>query len=196
MLSDMGGIYTLGVQPGTRLRYNLIHDVKSRGYGGWGIYNDEGSSYILVENNLVYRTKSNGYNQHYGQDNVIRNNIFAYGGEAQFSRGRVEPHNSFFFERNILYFDGEGTVLAGRWDDLNATIDRNLYFNVSGKPPAFAGGTLKQWQKRGADKHSLVADPLFADPANGDFTLQPGSPAEKIGFVAFDLASVGPRKRH
>jgi hypothetical protein len=193
-LSDMGGIYTLGVQPGTRLRYNLIHDVQSRGYGGWGIYNDEGSSHILIENNLVYRTKSNGYNQHYGENNLIRNNIFAFGKEAQFSRGRVEPHNSFTFTQNLLYFDNDGTVLAGNWTELNATVDRNLYFNVSGKPLKFAGQTFKQWQKRGADKHSVMADPLFADPAHGNFTLQSGSPAEQIGFTPFDLSTVGPRK--
>ncbi len=34
MLSDMGGIYCLGVAHGTRLRYNLIHDIHSRTYGG------------------------------------------------------------------------------------------------------------------------------------------------------------------
>ncbi len=193
-LSDMGGIYTLGVQPGTRLRYNLIHDVESRGYGGWGIYNDEGSSYILVENNLVYRTKSNPYNQHYGCDNIIRNNIFAFGREAQFSRRRVEPHNSFFFTNNILYFDTDGAVLAGNWKELRATIDRNLYFNVSGQPLSFAGQSLEEWQGRGADQHSLIADPLFKDPANGDFALDPGSPAFGLGFVPFDLSSVGPRR--
>ena len=193
-LSDMGGIYTLGVQPGTRLRYNVIHDVQSRGYGGWGIYNDEGSSYILVENNLVYRTKSNGYNQHYGEDNVIRNNIFAYGGEAQFSRGRVEPHNSFFFTNNIVYFDNDGTVLAGNWKELNATVDRNLYYNVSGKPLMFAGASLDEWRARGADENSLVADPCFRDPASGDFALAPDSPAAQIGFVPFGLSTVGPRR--
>jgi hypothetical protein len=193
MLSDMGGVYTLGVQPGTRIRYNLIHDVWSRGYGGWGIYNDEGSSHILVEKNIVYRTKSNGYNQHYGRDNIIRNNIFAFGGEAQFSRTRPESHNSFFFEQNILYFDSDGAVLAGNWPFLGATIDRNLYWNISGADLSFAGLTLTKWRSLGADRNSAIADPKFFAPAYGDFRLAEDSPAKAIGFEPFSLEDAGPR---
>lgn len=196
MLSDMGGIYTLGVQPGTRLRYNLIHDVESRGYGGWGIYNDEGSSYILIENNLVYRTRSNGYNQHYGRDNIVRNNIFALGRRAQFSRSRIEPHTSFIFTHNIIYFEGDADVLDGNWQALHAIVDHNLYFNASGGAVRFAGQSWSAWRRRGADRHSLIADPMFKNPKKGDFRLQPGSPAEKMGFRLFDLSTVGPRPEY
>jgi hypothetical protein len=50
-----------------------------------------------------------------------------------------------------------------------------------------------EWQKRGQDVHSLVADPLFVDPDHGDFTLKPASPAAKIGFQRIDITQVGRR---
>ena len=53
--------------------------------------------------------------------------------------------------------------------------------------------TLMQWQKRGQDQHSTVADPLFADAKDHNFTLLAGSPALVRGFVPIDLNAVGPR---
>jgi len=193
LLSDMGGIYTLGVSPGTVIRGNVIHDVESWGYGGWGIYTDEGSSHILIEGNLVYRTKSAGFHQHYGRENVIRNNIFALGREAQLMRTRKEPHLSFTFERNIVYFK-EGQLLGSNWDDDKYAFDYNLYWDARKQPLRFAKWSLEEWRKRGQDVHSILADPLFRDPERGDFALVQGSPASRIGFRPVDAKAAGPRK--
>lgn len=190
MLSDMGGIYTLGVSPNTRLRYNLIHDVEAHTYGGWGIYNDEGSTHILIENNIVYRTKHAGYHQHYGKENYIRNNIFAFGREAQITRSREEEHISFIFERNVVLFDN-GKLLNGNWGNEKFVMDYNLYWRTDGRPFDFAGVSFEDWKKRGHDRHSLIADPGFVDPARGDFSFKPDDAAHRIGFQPIDTSKIG-----
>ena len=192
LLSDMGGIYTLGVSPGTRIRYNLFHDVTCRGYGGWGIYTDEGSTDVLIEKNVSYRCNVAPFHQHYGRDNVIVNNIFAYGKANQVERTRIEKHLSFIFRRNIVYYD-RGEAAGRNWDPPQAVMDHNLYFNASGRAVTFAGKSFKAWQAMGMDEHSVIADPLFTDPRNGDFGLRPGSPALDLGVEPFDLSDVGPR---
>lgn len=184
VLSDMGGIYTLGPQEGTVLRGNRIHDIRSFTYGGWGIYPDEGSTGILVENNCVFRTKSAGFHQHYGKENVIRNNVFAYGSEAQVMRTRAEEHLSLTFERNIVIFEG-GPLLGSNWNGNNYRFDRNLYWRAGGTPFDFYGMSFEQWRAKGQDVHSMTADPLFVDPANGDFRLRTSSPASALGFTGF-----------
>ena len=48
---------------------------------------------------------------------------------------------------------------------------------------------------RGIEKHSIFADPEFADPSKNDFTVQQGALAEQTGFDRFSLARAGPRER-
>ena len=195
ILSDMGGIYTLSMQPGTTIRSNLWHDIAGFRYGGWGIYFDEGSSGILAEDNIVYRTTHGGFHQHYGATNVVRNNIFAFARHHQIQRTRPEPHRSFSFVTNIVYFDS-GKLLGGNWSNDNYLMDWNLYFDArpDAKPDQLNVGpcSWQQWQERGHDTHSLIADPLFVAPDRNDFRLQPNSPAFKLGFRPIDLSGVGP----
>lgn len=194
-LSDMGGIYCLGDSPGTALRYNLIHDVMSypTGYGGWGLYTDEGSTDITLENNVVYRTKDGGFHQHYGRDNIVRNNVLAFScGRGQVVRTRNESHRSFTFEHNIVYYR-EPPLLGSNWDNPKGyEMDYNIYWRTDGTPPEFPGGlSLEQWQEKGHDVHSIVADPKFVDPDHYDFRLQEGSPALKAGFQPIDVSAIG-----
>ncbi len=184
LLSDMGGIYTLGVSDGTVIRYNLIHDVQSFNYGGWGIYLDEGSTHMLVENNIVYRVKTGGFHQHYGKENIIRNNIFAFSKQGQIQRTRQEGHLSFTFEHNVVVWD-EGVLFTGNWDDpATYKIDNNIYWALKEANwfDTYKGTQFTKWQQPGRDEHSMLVDPQFLDPAHGDFRLSESSPVEKLGF--------------
>ncbi len=198
VLSDMGAVYTLGIQKGTVIRNNVIHDVNAFTYGGWGLYTDEGSSDIILENNLVYRCKSAGFHQHYGRDNLVRNNIFALNREHQLMRTREEEHLSFTFERNIVYFES-GQLLGSNWKNDQFRMNGNLYFDA--RPEAlpetmrFSEATLADWRKRGHDVNSEIADPLFTNIKALNFRLTANSPAMRLGFRPLDLTTVGVRRK-
>ncbi|MEI7651577.1 MAG: right-handed parallel beta-helix repeat-containing protein [Verrucomicrobiota bacterium] len=194
LLSDMGGVYTLGPSEGTSVSHNLIHDVMCLQYGGWGLYTDEGSTGITMEGNVTYNTTDGGFHQHYGKDNIIRNNIFAFSEENQVKRSRAEEHLSFTFEKNILVFD-RGELLGGNWSGTAANFltRNNLYWDYSARPVTFTTKKLplKEWQKSGQDLGSTVADPLFVNPAQHDFRLKPDSPALALGIQSIDVSAMG-----
>ncbi|MHB8952961.1 MAG: right-handed parallel beta-helix repeat-containing protein [Pirellulaceae bacterium] len=192
VLGDMGGIYCLGDSPGTVVRNNLVHDIYDYRTGSLAIYTDEGSTGILIENNIGYGTTYANFHQHYGRENIVRNNIWALGKDYQLSRARQEDHISFTFERNIVYFDN-GKLLKGDWTNDRFVMDRNLYWDTS-QPNGgimFGDATFAQWQARGHDHNSLIADPEFVDAEHFDFRLQPDSPALQLGFVPIDTSRIG-----
>ena len=173
VLDDMGGIYTLGVQPGTAIRGNLIHDIQQDTYGGWAIYPDEGSSHMVIENNVCYDAGSEAFHLHFGRENIVRNNIWAFGGEGMMgiSRGnRLHwPQKRAFddggvssmmtFERNIVITDGRAAWVGGLDDPCSRLelrpflSDLNLYFDIRGGEIYCANGRHGQ---SGRDEYDRV----------------------------------------
>lgn len=200
VLSDMGGIYTLGRSDGTVVTNNHIHDVYSYDYtgrGGWGLYTDEGSAQMVFENNLIHHVKTGCVHQHYGRENVFRNNILAFSMNGQIQRSRIEDHTAFFFTNNIVYWDnGSAAFWRGHAGSVGSVSDvvvnANTYWNPNGVATnAFNGGPWEAWRAAGQDAQSRLADPLFRNAAKGDFRLSARSPALKAGFKPFDAEQAG-----
>jgi len=189
LMSDGAGIYTLGLQPGTIIRNNIIHDVHGRMPGGNGIYLDEGSAEIVVENNLVARVQGTAMVFHMANRNICRNNIFALAALNTYHASGAKDNRA---ECNIVYFS-EGRVLPLRnWSKGAVAMDNNLYYSTTGNGLEFErGASLDPWRKSGQDTHSIAADPMFADPAGGDFSLREDSPAFKLGFKTFEIPAIG-----
>ena len=209
--NDGGGIFVRDDH--ITIRNNLIHDVYSYGKGsaGYGIYLGCETRNCLVEDNVVYRSTTAGIIVWFDQrNNTISNNMFIeneylarLGNQNQvaFWNTSTTSHKEIRFLRNIVYYS---TPMAGLFA-INGVrsqpmqSDYNLIFHTKGKEfviQALPGiNSYEDWQKRGFDMHSIIADPLFVDPENDDYSLRPDSPAFKLGFKPIDLSRVGLRGR-
>ena len=193
-LSDMGGIYTLGLSEGTEITNNIIHDVYTFGPDGYGIYLDEGTSGVLVKNNIVYSCKSAGFAQHYGRNNIIVNNIFANNRNAQISIGNNEQNkNSLLFSANIVFTKEKNKIFAnpqwGKYDNVKA--DNNLYWS-GGVNDFFCGLDQDGWIiKTGKDKHSVVKDPSLIIDGDKDVRLNNKIVINEVFFETIKTKKVG-----
>jgi hypothetical protein len=220
--SDMGGIYfansdTKGNQVLNNVIHDVVHDPGPGGYGGEGLYFDQGASNIVAKNNLVYRVSQAALFINFAQpidgdtpqNNVITNNIFAFPKKWFLQRGG-DNKLTFTLTHNILVW-AQGRIQAspGKWScygdcPSRFLLDYNLYWNPKGGKLEFITTEPEEyrepgrhdwqgWQGLGEDTHSIIANPQFADPnyPADDFTLKPGSPASQIGFVPFDAKQAG-----
>ncbi|MCE5237382.1 right-handed parallel beta-helix repeat-containing protein [bacterium] len=200
-LEDGGGIYSLGLTPGSVIRHNVVHDVGTPPARiGHGIYIDGGSSGLLCENNVCYDCGHGGIRIQHGTSCItVLNNISAFNGWGL----GIDSERTNIFENNIVLLDGAGTPFYDipEWQTYNKIIDYNLYWRPDGQPIKFLGFTWDEWRKKEGindiwyqpvmDRHSRIADPLFVDAARRDFRLQPKSPALAMGFRPIDTSTVG-----
>ena len=84
-LHDGGAIYTLSNQPGTIIRGNHIHDIRGGAFPG-GIYLDEGSGFIEVTGNCVYKVRRVRFFNNRAQNRIATCKV-----HDNFFRVRAEP---------------------------------------------------------------------------------------------------------
>jgi hypothetical protein len=110
MLSDGAGIYTLGRQPGTILRGNVIHDVPvnaGRAESN-GIFMDEGSSEMLVESNVIYNISKSPIRFHKAGKNIVRNNQLV-------TRRKTPPYRYNDTKEKVISIEGNQVIEAEKW---------------------------------------------------------------------------------
>ena len=184
-LSDMGGVYTLGVSPGTTVRYNLVHDVLAFTLRRLGAVSRRGQHRHPVGEQRrlsrqrrlrppALRPRQHDSQQHLGLRHPRSD----------------RPHAA---TRRTARSSASGTSSTtrkvSRWATISALgqqqFDYNCYWNPTGKPPMFPGGlSFQQWQAKRQDVHSIIADPKFFDAGRFDFRLKADSPALQAGLPA------------
>ncbi len=187
VMNDLGGIYTLGASPNSKIEGNFIENIECFDYGAWGIYNDEGSQGWSVFNNYVNNSSKGGYFMHYGKNCRVYNNIIRNSKDYQFGLGQYKP-DSYVFERNIIQYRAPAAIL--RKNQLLppqfAKCDYNAYY-CEGGVPMFAELDFKGWQATGQDPNGIV------EKIDIDDLLKNNKGVEKIGFKPVNFDNVGTR---
>ena len=153
-------------------------------------------------NNVVQNVLIDGARPDIGDTGAVIN--YGDANTVRFSTVRVDPASPWPAAAVVLK-SGTGTRVYGNVIDAPRAFRLHLPpsaafvsdHNLFARDPEFmlsdgSVRTLAQWQAElGQDRNSIVADPLFADPAAGDLALSPGSPAIDA-FVATDLLQAIP----
>lgn len=156
-----------------KIYYNLIYDNGSAAYYGVGINLFDSSSGTCtgnqIYNNVLYGNSQIGLYVQTEQTNLkIENNIFQHNfGYSPYTEIWLEngyTYSGLVIDYNLYYHEYD----SGYWD-AHCWYDGSTSYTFTG------------WQALGYDANSLNADPLMIDPANGDFTLQVGSPCIDAG---------------
>ena len=158
------------------MKTTVIRDSRWRCDHGWDIDLDDASSNYEIHNNLLLH---GGLKFREGYGRKAYNNIMVNSG--------FHPHVWFedsgdAFYGNIVMKAHAAIGMPAGW---GKNVDGNLF--TSAADLAKAGSS-------GSDGGSLAGDPLFEDPAKGDFRVREGSPALKLGFKNFPMDQFGVKK--
>lgn len=162
------------------VKTTVIRDSRWRCDHGWDIDLDDGSSNYDIYNNLLLNT---GLKLREGFRRHAWNNVAPF--------GRLHPHVWFQRSRdqvtgNIFAGDHATARMSSPYVD-ETIVDRNFFASAD-------QSILERSDTLGWDENSVLGDPMFVDPANGDFRVKDGSPALKLGFKNFPMDQFGVKK--
>lgn len=130
VLSDMGGIYTLGRQPNSVVEGNIINNGRARIYGGHGLYADAGTAGFIFRNNVVTGVSHAGIHIHYGTDLLFETNFLFDYREAGIRCTNPSQGRSVVFRSNLLQSESAPPFL-GMCKDLSYIFESNQIFENS-----------------------------------------------------------------
>lgn len=161
------------------MKTTTIRDSRWRCDHGWDIDLDDGSTNYDIYNNLML---NNGLKLREGFRRHVWNNITVNNG--------LHPHVWYKGSQDQVYSNifmaphkPAGAIVTG--DDVR--VDGNFY-------AVDAATVMKVSQKLGWDQNSVYGEPMFMDPAKGDFRVKSDSAALKAGFKNFPMDQFGVKK--
>ena len=203
LLSDGNAVYVSGAGSGNIVRYNYIHDNYEHSLPS-AIRCDDDQHETLIYGNVLYNNYgfSAGIASK-GVNDIINNFIVAprtKPSSGYISYEWVSVKGSEVYHNVIISHPDGGNAHNERirasgspYDGLprlaETKMDSNLYFNPAN--PAWMDEHFQKMQAIGNEQASIFADPMFVDPAGGNFTFKEGSPALKLGIEPLDVSKMG-----
>ena len=191
-IGDGACLNVSGAGTGNVLRRNMLSMVL-----GNGMRCDDWQQGTTFEGNLIL----SGGVVHKGKNDLI-NNIFVNSRinfslypDQQPDPGSKVHNNLFYFTRdNLVPYTGRESKTIKT--PQSCDVKNNLYYCET--KTEHLEKFLTEWQAKGVDAGSAVADPVFAKKLNlmaeakpGDYRLAKESPALKMGFKQIDTSKIG-----
>ena len=162
------------------MKTTVIRNSRWRCDHGWDIDLDDGSSNYDIYNNLLLH---GGLKFREGFRRRAWNNITVNNGfhpHVWFNNSEDEAFS------NIFMASHRGARMPSEIAR-GKRVDGNMFYSPN-------NGIKDQFVQFGWDVNSIAADPMFVDPASGDFRVKEGSPAFEIGFQNFRMDQFGVKK--
>jgi hypothetical protein len=130
-LSDGGGIYTLGQQPGSRLSDNVIHDIKANAGRAEsnGMFLDQGTKDFVIETNIIFNISRSPLRFHQAKSNLVRKNVLVCSSNTPPIRYNNTREVDIKKVQNLVLNQSSKLDVNHRWPGLKGLNEYNVFIH-------------------------------------------------------------------